>query len=148
MHPSLQLELKVRKVTPDGFDDAVAQLRRQVFTPESGPLITVTLLALGTDTHVLLVVVHHIVSDHASLGVFFDDLVTAYRGRHQGQAPQWTTSPIQFVDYALWQRDAFASLWGQAELAYWRDALAGLPDEVSVAHDYSRPPALGKRGRW
>lgn len=146
VHPILQLELKVREVTPDGFDDAVAQQRRHVFTPESGPLITVTLLALGTDTHVLLVVVHHIVSDHASLGIFFDDLVTAYRARHQGQAPQWTTSPIQFVDYALWQRDAFASLWGQAELAYWRDALAGLPDEVSVAHDYSRPPALGKRG--
>lgn len=146
VHPSLELELPVRTITPDRFDDAVADLRRHVFTPESGPLLTASLIALAPDTHVLLVIVHHIVSDHASLGIFFDDLVIAYRARHEGQAPQWATLPIQFADYALWQRNALGSLWGQAELAYWRDALVGLPDEVSIAHDHSRPPALGKRG--
>jgi mycobactin peptide synthetase MbtE len=148
VHPTLKVELPVAEVAADQLDETVAQLRRHVFTPESGPLIKGTLLALEPDTHVLLLLIHHIVSDHASLGIFFEDLITAYRARLNGQEPQWPTLPIQFADYALWQRDAFdpASEWGQAELSYWRDALARLPDEISVAHDNSRPPVLGKRG--
>jgi mycobactin peptide synthetase MbtE len=148
VHPVLRLELPVAEVDPDHFDEIVAQLRRHVFTPESGPLAKANLLALGADTHVLLLIVHHFVSDHASLAIFFDDLVMAYRARQAGVAPQWAALAIQFADYALWQRNAFdtSSEWGQAELAYWRDALAGLPDEISVAHDHARSPMLGKRG--
>ncbi len=146
VHPFLRLELPVVEITEGRLDETVAQLRRHVFTPESGPLIKATLLALGSDMHVLVVLVHHIVSDHASLGIFFDDLISAYRGRLEGKPPQWAALRIQFVDYALWQRDALESAWGQAELAYWRNALAGLPDEVLVAPDHSRPPVLGKRG--
>ena len=148
VHPALKVELPVAEIAAGRLDETVAQLRRHVFTPESGPLIRATLLALDSNTHVLVLLVHHIVSDHASLGIFFEDLITAYRDRLDGRAPQWPTLPIQFADYALWQRNAFdpASQWGQAELVYWRDALAGLPDETSVAHDHSRPPVLGKRG--
>jgi mycobactin peptide synthetase MbtE len=148
VHPTLQVELPITEITTDHFDETVAQLHRHLFTPESGPLIKANLLALGADTHVLFLIVHHIVSDQVSLGVFFKDLIIAYQARIGGQAPQWEPLPIQFADYALWQRNAFdaASEWGQAELAYWRDALAGLPDEISVAHDYVRPPVLGKRG--
>jgi mycobactin peptide synthetase MbtE len=148
VHPTLKVGLPVDEVAVDQLDETVAQLRRHVFTPESGPLIKATLLAIEPDVHVLLLLVHHIVSDHASLGIFLEDLITAYRARLNGQAPQWPRLPIQFADYALWQRNAFdpANEWGQAELAYWRDALAGLPDEISVAHDKSRPPVLGKRG--
>ena len=92
--------------------------------------------------------VHHIVSDHASLGILFEDLIAAYRARLDGDAPRWSALPVQFADYALWQRDAFdaGSEWGQVELAYWRDALAELPDEISVAPDHSRPPVIGKAG--
>ena len=148
VHPALRVELPIRQVSEDRLDETVAQLRRHVFTPESGPLIKATLLALGTDAHVLVVLVHHIVSDHASLGILFDDLIAAYRARLEGQAPRWPALPVQFADYALWQRDAFAadSEWGQAELTCWRDALAGLPDEISVAPDHSRPPVIGKAG--
>lgn len=91
-------------------------------------------------------IVHHIVSDQVSLGILFDDLVIAYRARVRGKAPRWATLPIQFADYALWQRNALDSDWGRAELRYWCAALAGLPDEISVAPDRPRPPALGKRG--
>ncbi len=135
VHPTLRVELPVHEVSEDRLDETVAQLRRHVFTPESGPLIKATLLALGPDTHVLVVLVHHIVSDHASLGILFEDLIAAYRARLDGGAPRWSALPVQFADYALWQRHAFdaGSEWGQAELAYWRDALAGLPDEISVA---------------
>jgi mycobactin peptide synthetase MbtE len=148
VHPSLRVELPVHQVSEERLDETVAQLRRHVFTPESGPLIKATLLALDPDVHVLVVLVHHIVSDHASLGILFEDLIVAYRARLDGEAPRWSALPVQFADYALWQRHAFdtESEWGQAELAYWRDALAELPDEISVAPDHSRPPVIGKVG--
>jgi mycobactin peptide synthetase MbtE len=148
VHPELRVELPVVEIAADHFDEIVAQLRRHVFTPESGPLIKATLLTLGADTHALFLIVHHFVSDHASLGIFFDDLVIAYRARQEGSVPQWATLPVQFADYALWQRNVFDTQgqWAQAELSYWRDALAGLPDKISVAHDHLRQPLLGKRG--
>lgn len=148
VHPRLALELPVRQVGAEQVDEMIASLRRAVLTPESGPLIRATLLAVDRDTHVLLVIVHHIVSDHASLGIIYDDLVAAYRARLAGQPPQWSTLPIQFVDYALWQRNAFdaPSGWGQSEIDYWREALAGLPDETSIVPDHERQPVVGKRG--
>ncbi len=146
VHPSLELELPVRQTDSENLNQVVTQLRRHVFMPESGPLIKATLLALGPDTHVLLLIVHHIVSDHASLGIVCDDLIDAYRARVEGSAPRWAALPIQFADYARWQRSALDSEWGRAQLSYWRDALAGLPDEISIAADHPRPPALGKRG--
>ncbi len=145
VHPMLDVELPVREVAAAQVDEVIATLRREVLTPESGPLIRATLLAVDLETHVLFVIIHHIVCDHASLGIIFDDLVTAYRARLGGQAPQWTTLPVQFADYALWQRHAFDTEWGQSEVAYWREALAGLPDETSIVPDHERGPIIGKR---
>jgi mycobactin peptide synthetase MbtE len=149
VHPMLRLELPVQQVSEERLDETVAELRRHVFTPESGPLIKAALLALGPDTHVLVVLVHHIVSDHASLGILLEDLIAAYRARLASEAPRWSALPVQFADHGLWQRHAFDahSEWGQAELAYWRDALAELPDEITVAADHSRPPVIGKAGQ-
>ncbi|ORW09560.1 non-ribosomal peptide synthetase [Mycobacterium kyorinense] len=148
VQPRLGLELPVRQVGAAQVDETIASSRRDVLTPEAGPLIRATLLAVDPDTHVLLVIVHHIVGDHASLEIIYDDLVAAYRARLAGQPPQWSTLPIQFVDYALWQRNAFdePSAWGGSEVDYWREALAGLPDETSIVPDHERQPVLGKRG--
>jgi mycobactin peptide synthetase MbtE len=148
VRPAPDLELPVAETSADQIGEAMAALRRYVFTLESEPLIRATLLASGPHTHVLFLLAHHIVTDHASLGIVLEDLITAYRARLRAAAPEWAPLPIQYADYVLWQRNAFdaASQWGQAELAYWCDALAGLPDEISVAHDHMRPPVLGKRG--
>jgi mycobactin peptide synthetase MbtE len=147
VRPTLRVDLPVVKVAAEQFDDTVTELRRHVFTPESGPLIRVTLLELGADSHVLLMLIHHIVSDHASASILFEDLIAAYRARLQGKVPQWPTLPVQFADYALWQKNALDTEWGRAQLAFWREALAGLPDEVSVVADHTRPPVLGKQGK-
>ncbi len=144
--PELKIELAVEAVTADMVDDATDRLRREIITPETAPLIRATLLAVDPNTHVLLLNVHHIVSDHTSLGVMFEDLIGAYRARRDRCAPQWAALPIQFADYALWQRSAFDTAWGQAQVAHWRDALAGLPDETCVATDHPRPPVIGKHG--
>lgn len=146
VQPTLNVELPVRKVAAAQVDEVIATLRRDVLTPESGPLIRATLLAVGPEAHVLFVIIHHIVGDHASLGIIFDELVTAYRARLGGEVPRWTPLPVQFADYALWQRNAFDTQWGQSEVAYWREALAGLPDETSIVPDHERGPVIGKRG--
>ncbi|GAT07971.1 non-ribosomal peptide synthetase [Mycolicibacterium novocastrense] len=149
VHSKVHVDVPISKITADRFDETVAELRRHVLTPERGPLISATLLVLDSDKHVLFLIVHHIVSDHASLGILSEDLICAYRARMRGKPPQWATLPLQFADYALWQRNAFdaSSGWGRAELAHWREALAGSPDVISVAPDHSRPPVLGKRGK-
>ena len=152
VHPTLKVDVATAEFTAEfaaeEVDEAIAELRRHVFTLESEPLVRPTLLTLGPDSHVLLLLVHHIVTDHTSLGVLFEDLVDAYRARLAGKAPQWATQPLQFADYAVWQRNAFdaPSEWGKAELTYWRDALAALPFDISVVPDHTRPPVLGRRG--
>ena len=155
VHPTLNVELAVSDIAADQLDETVAELRRYVFTLESEPLIRPTLLTLGVDSHVLLLLVHHIVTDHVSLGVAFEDLITAYRARTEGKAPRWATGalgdcavPFQFADYALWQRNTFDAPggWAEAELGYWRAALADLPGDISVAPDHTRPLVLGRRG--
>jgi mycobactin peptide synthetase MbtE len=148
VHPTRKVELAVAEVPAREVDETIAELRGHVFALESEPLVRPTLLALGPDSHVLLLLIHHIVTDHASLGILFEDLITAYRARLEGHAPQWVTPPLQFADYARWQRNTFDAPgeWAQAELAYWREALAALPDDISVVPDHTRPPVLGRRG--
>ncbi|MEV6771198.1 amino acid adenylation domain-containing protein [Nocardia sp. NPDC051030] len=154
VQPTGQVDLEVAEIPADGLNAALAEIGDYRFTVESEPLLRTKLLVLGPQTHVLSLLVHHIVADHASLGLLLEDLVAAYRARVEtGQAPGWTPLDIQYPDYVLWQRAAFEpdatgapSPFGQAQIDHWRAALAGVPDEINVAHDRPRPPVLGKRG--
>ncbi|MGW5310378.1 amino acid adenylation domain-containing protein [Nocardia thailandica] len=148
VHPSRPVETELREIAPERLEETLTELRGHLFEVETEPLIRPTLLAMGPHTHVLSLLLHHIVTDHASLGIFLDDLRVAYRARVAGAAPTWTPLPVQFADYALWQHSSFdhAAAFGKAEVEHWRARLAGLPDEISVAPDRPRPPVLGKRG--
>ncbi|QBS42908.1 non-ribosomal peptide synthetase [Nocardia sp. CS682] len=154
VHPAAEVPVPITRIDADRIDAELAEIARYRFALDGEPLIRVRLLEVDAQTHVLSLLVHHMVADHASFGVFLADLVTAYRARiDAGRAPEWAPLPVQYADYALWQRDAFdpgaagtPSAFGQSQLDYWRSALAGLPDEIAVAHDRPRPPVLGKRG--
>ncbi|WP_084523107.1 non-ribosomal peptide synthetase [Nocardia inohanensis] len=151
---TVEVPFEIAEISADGLDAALAEIADYRFTVESEPLLRARLLVLGARERVLSLLVHHIVADHASLGILLEDLVTAYRARVEtGRAAQWTPLTVQYPDYVLWQHEAFdtgadgkPSVFGQAELDHWRTALAGLPDEIDVAHDRPRPSVLGKRG--
>ncbi|WSY64879.1 amino acid adenylation domain-containing protein [Nocardia sp. NBC_00881] len=154
VHPTMEIPVAIVEIATDRLAEELAEAARYRFVLDSEPLIRATLLVLDADTHVLSVVAHHIVVDHSSLAVFQADLVTAYRARiGTGSAPQWAPMPIQYPDYALWQRDVFdsdpaglpASAYGRALVEYWRTAVSGLPDAITVASDHPRPAVLGNR---
>lgn len=148
VHPSREVAVPILRSSPEGLSDTLAELRHHIFGLETESLIRPAIIELSAQEHVLALVVHHIVVDHASFTVIVDDLIAAYRARLEGQAPQWDPQPVQYADYVLWQRDAFApdSEFGQAEVNFWRQQLAGVPTETAVAHDRARPQILGKRG--
>ncbi|MEU8390131.1 amino acid adenylation domain-containing protein [Micromonospora sp. NPDC048843] len=109
------------------------------------------LFRLGPQEHVLLLVVHHIASDALSRGPLARDLTAAYRARTRGRAPEWAPLSVQYADYALWQHAHLGdegnpdSVAGR-QIAYWREVLAGLPDQLDLPTDRPRPAELSAAG--
>ncbi|WP_228772068.1 non-ribosomal peptide synthetase, partial [Actinokineospora iranica] len=109
------------------------------------------LFETGPTEHALLLLTHHIAGDGWSRTPMARDLATAYTARHAGRAPDWAPLPVQYADYALWQRSALGAE-GDADsplarqLAYWTEKLADLPEELDLPFDRPRPAMASYRG--
>nr|AZF85940.1 non-ribosomal peptide synthase [Catenulispora sp.] len=117
----------------------------------SGRLLRVAVAHTGPDEHVLLACLHHIAGDGWSLGVIFEELAELYAAASGGREAVLEELPVQYADYALWQRDLLGdeedpdSLAAE-QAAYWRSALAGLPDQLELPTDRPRPAVASHRG--
>ncbi|MFH9353436.1 amino acid adenylation domain-containing protein [Kitasatospora sp. NPDC017646] len=131
--------------------EALAGASREVFDLARDLPVRARLFSLPADEHVLLVLMHHIVSDGWSVTPLLRDLDTAYRARRTGSAPDWQPLPVQYADYALWQRELLGAeddptSVQHAQLAHWKRALAGLPEELTLPYDRKRPMSPTRRG--
>ena len=122
---------------------------RRPFDLERGPLVRATVVRMDEMDHALVIVMHHAVTDGWSLDILFRELETSYRAfAAGGAAPEFSPLPVQYVDFAHWQRRWMQGDVLKKELAYWREKLAGAPlalelptDPVSPHHPAPRPPA-------
>ncbi|MFI6876342.1 amino acid adenylation domain-containing protein [Streptomyces sp. NPDC050400] len=138
--------------TVDSSESELADaLRSEVERPfelASAPPVRAVLFRLGPNRHVLLVILHHIATDHWSMRPLLRDLSTAYAARRAGGAPQWTPLPVQYADYTLWQQEILGTDGGAvtSEVDYWTQQLAGLPETLELPLDRPRPAVRGHQG--
>ena len=119
--------------------------KRRPFDLESGPLFRSRLLRLGEEEHILLISMHHIVSDGWSMGVFWRELGALYGAFSRGEPSPLAELPIQYADYALWQRQWMQEEVIDEQLGYWRQQLAELP-ALELPTDHPRPAVQTHRG--
>ncbi|HEX2740525.1 MAG TPA: amino acid adenylation domain-containing protein [Rubrobacter sp.] len=119
--------------------------KRRPFDLERGPLFRAGLLRLGKEEHVLLISMHHIVSDGWSMGVFWRELGALYGAFSGGEPSPLPGLPIQYADYALWQRQWLTGEVLEEQLGYWKEQLADLP-VLELPTDHPRPAVQTHRG--
>ncbi|MGW6655043.1 amino acid adenylation domain-containing protein, partial [Streptomyces rubiginosohelvolus] len=137
--------LDVRQTSEEALPAVLSEAGRTGFDLAHDLPIRAHLLRTGRSECVLLLNLHHIAGDGWSMAPLARDLMTAYEARRAERAPDWAPLPVQYADYALWQRellgeesDPHSEL--SRQLGHWRKALHGLPDELPLPHDRPRSP--------
>ncbi|MEU3424888.1 amino acid adenylation domain-containing protein [Streptomyces gardneri] len=147
-----------QRVLPAGVVPAVEHLRatedevpgivdaavRRPFDLAAELPVRATIVEVAPDDHVVALLLHHITTDEWSDRPFLHDLTTAYTARLDGAAPDWEPLPVQYADYALWQRSLLGApsdpdSLAAKQLEYWDTALAGAPEELELPTDRPRP---------
>jgi len=144
--PSLTLTLPLVDLQALPADQRAAEIRRRVtaetrrpFDLVHGPLVRGTLLRLGPEDHVGLLTLHHLVSDGWSSGILVRELTTLYAAFCTGAASPLPDLPLQYADYAQWQRQWLQGELLARQLAYWQTALTGAPAALALPTNHPRP---------
>ncbi|MEE3065264.1 MAG: amino acid adenylation domain-containing protein, partial [Actinomycetota bacterium] len=133
------------------LEDALGGAARHTFDLASELPFRAQLFTVRDQEYVLLLNMHHIAADGWSLTPLFRDLSTAYRARCAAQAPGWAPPAVQYVDYTLWQREHLGELGDPesaiaAQLAFWEQSLAGMPERLDLPTDRPYPQAADYSG--
>jgi amino acid adenylation domain-containing protein len=150
--PELRVPLPVDDISalpqPERDLEARRYMREEMetrFDLERGPVLRARLLRLAPDDHALLLSMHHIVGDAWSLDVLFDELEALYAGERDGTPAALPPLPVQYADYALWQRARLQGPAVEGQMAYWRARLADAPT-LALPTDRPHPPVQSFRG--
>ncbi|WP_373526933.1 amino acid adenylation domain-containing protein [Nostoc sp.] len=138
------------ELPPDLQEIQIEQLAQieaqQPFNLQTDLMIRAKLLRLGEQEHIALLTLHHIASDGWSIGVFVQELSTLYQSFRIAQLPSLSEVPIQYVDFAAWQRNWLVGKVLDSQLAYWRQHLDGAPALLNLPTDHPRPAVQSFRG--
>ncbi|CAM3330711.1 Non-ribosomal peptide synthetase [Kibdelosporangium persicum] len=143
--------LNIETVPAEDLPRRLAASAKYCFAIDKEIPIRAALFSTAEDDHVFMLLVHHIAGDGWSLPPLRRDLDAAYAARRAGLEPGLAPLPIQYADYTVWQRDMMGdedspeSLFGR-QAAFWRETLAGLPEELALPTDRPRPPQSTNRG--
>ncbi|HSE36537.1 MAG TPA: amino acid adenylation domain-containing protein, partial [Blastocatellia bacterium] len=155
IHPPTALDLAMTDVTSVPAGERVHEAQRIAveearlpFDLEQGPLLRARLLRLSEEEQVLLVTMHHIVSDGWSMGVLVREVAELYTAFSTGQPAALAELPIQYADYAVWQREWLRGEVLERQLSYWREQLAGAPSVLELPTDHPRPAVQSFRGSF
>ena len=131
-------------------DNEIARLMadetRRPFDLTTGPLLRAKLLKLAPTEHRLILTMHHIASDGWSRGVLLHELSLLYKDFLDGERPSLDPLPIQYADFAVWQRDYLSGERLEKQLSYWKNQLAGAPPRLELPTDFPRPAVQEYRG--
>ena len=119
---------------------------QEPFNLKTGPLFKAKLLQLKDDQFILLLNMHHISSDGWSIGIFIRELCHAYLTFSQGQKPTLEPLPIQYSDFATWQRNWLQGEVLETQINYWKKQLKDAPPRLELPTDYPRPPIQSYKG--
>lgn len=151
--PSLTLPLPVDDLGHLPADEREAEARRLAgeeaslpFDLARGPLLRARLLRLGEEEYLLLATLHHIVSDGWSMNVLVREVTALYRSLIDGEQPRLPELPIQYADYAQWQRDWLQGEALARQTQYWTNQLSAHPTVLELPTDYPRPALQSSNG--
>ncbi|MCA1682167.1 MAG: condensation domain-containing protein, partial [Actinobacteria bacterium] len=135
--PEAQREVELGRV--------LAQETNRPFDLREGPLLRVRLVRLAAQEHALTLMMHHIVTDGWSMGVLVEELSVLYAAALRGEAAKLAVLPVQYADFAVWQRDRLAGTGLAEQVGYWRGQLGGVA-ALELPTDRPRPVVQTKNG--
>jgi alpha-ketoglutarate-dependent taurine dioxygenase len=136
--PEADREAEARRLSIEEF--------RRPFDLTRGPLLRVMLIKLWSQEHIMLLAMHHIVSDGWSMGVLVHEVTKLYKAFSAGSPSPLPELPIQYADFALWQRQWLTGERLESQLSYWTKRLAGAPPVLELPTDFRRPALQSLRG--
>ncbi|WP_207268040.1 MULTISPECIES: non-ribosomal peptide synthetase, partial [unclassified Pseudomonas] len=149
IRPSGQVALHeqtLANATEEQIKTFVEQQTQQAFDLLAGELLRVTLLRISDTDHVLVLTLHHIVSDGWSMQVMIEDLIACYAAFSQGRAAELPALAVQYADYAVWQREWMDNGERERQLTYWKTQLGSEQPLLEMPADHPRPAVQSFRG--
>ncbi|MFP2933000.1 amino acid adenylation domain-containing protein, partial [Pyxidicoccus sp. 3LG] len=153
IHPAAERQLPLVDLSGLPSEQRQAEVLRlatedaqRPFDLAAGPLMRVSLVKVSPTEHVLLLNMHHVISDGWSMSVLVREVATLYAAFRLGQSAPLPELPVQYADYSVWQRDWLRGETLRAQLGWWKQSLAGAPHALDVPTDKPRPATLTHQG--